>query len=440
MRCEVVAVGTELLLGQVVDTNSAWLGDRLALAGIDCHLRTTVGDNVERIAECVAKALDRADAVVVCGGLGPTPDDVTREAIAAALGVPVIRDQAMVERIAAIFAGRQRQMTANNARQADLPVGAAFIPQERGTAPGLICRARADATKVVYAVPGVPMEMKEMVERAVVPDLVRRGDVPGVILSRVLRTWGRSESGLAERIAERVDAQTNPTIAFLASGIEGLKVRITAKAADQAAARRMLDAEEGALRPLIGDAVFGVDDQSMERVVADLLVERGLTLGVAESLTGGLVGSRLAETEGASEWFRGSIVAYDSQVKFDLLGVPEGPVVSEAAAVAMAKGAIRALEAEVGLGVTGVAGPATQDDQPVGTVFMAVADKAGVEARELHLPGDRRHIRQFAAISLLDLLRRRLLAEKERRAVTDGRPRVLDRTHVRNYDAGSTQA
>ncbi len=409
MRCEVVAVGTELLLGQVVDTNSAWLGDRLALAGIDCHFRTAVGDNVARIAATVALALDRSDAVVVCGGLGPTPDDVTREAIAAALGVHVVRDQAMVERIAAVFAARQREMTANNERQAELPAGASFIAQQRGTAPGLICPVGDEGAKVVYAVPGVPMEMKEMVERAVIPDLVRRAEAPGMILSRVLRTWGLSESALAERIADRVDAQTNPTIAFLASGIEGLKVRITAKAPDEAEARRMLDAEEAVLRPLIGDAVFGVDDHSMERVVADLLVERGVTLGVAESLTGGLVGSRLAETEGASEWFRGSLVAYDSQVKFDLLGVPEGPVVSEKAATAMARGAARALGADVGLGITGVAGPATQEGRPVGTVFMAVADKSGVEAREIHLPGDRQHIRQFAAISLLDLLRRRLL-------------------------------
>jgi len=410
VRVEVVAVGTELLLGQVVDTNSAWLGDRLALAGIDCHFRTVVGDNVGRIAAAVTVALGRAEAVLVCGGLGPTPDDVTREAIAAALGVHVVRDQAMVERIAGIFSARQREMTANNERQAELPAGASFIAQERGTAPGLLCPVGDDGAKVVYAVPGVPMEMKEMVERAVIPDLVGRAAVPGVILSRVLRTWGLSESGLAERIADRVAAQTNPTIAFLASGIEGLKVRITAKAPDEAGARRMLDAEEAELRPLIGDALFGVDDHSMERVVADLLLERGLTLGVAESLTGGLVGSRLAETEGASEWFRGSVVAYDSQVKFDLLGVPEGPVVSREAARAMAAGAARALGADVGLGITGVAGPATQEDQPVGTVFMAVADKAGIEDREMHLPGDRQHIRQFAAISLLDLLRKRLLA------------------------------
>jgi len=305
VRCEVVAVGTELLLGQVVDTNSAWLGDRLALAGIDCHFRTTVGDNVDRIVAAVTIALDRADAVVVCGGLGPTPDDVTRQAVASALGVALVRDEAMVERIADIFADRKREMAANNERQADVPAGGSFIPQERGTAPGLLCPAGNDGAKVVYAVPGVPQEMQEMVERAVIPDLVRRADAPGVIRSRMLRTWGLSESALAECIAERVEAQTNPTIAFLASGIEGLKVRITAKASDEAGARRLLDAEEAELRPLIGDAVFGVDEQSMERVVADALVERGLTIGVAESLTGGLVGSRLAETEGARHHRRG---------------------------------------------------------------------------------------------------------------------------------------
>ncbi|MFN2608526.1 MAG: competence/damage-inducible protein A [Acidimicrobiales bacterium] len=407
-----MAVGTELLLGQVVDTNSAWLGDRLALAGIDCLLQTTVGDNCARIADVVGAALERADAVVVCGGLGPTPDDVTREALAEALGVPLERDQAMVERIRGMFAARRREMAHNNLRQADRPAGATFLPQERGTAPGLICPAGPGGRRVVYAVPGVPFEMQEMVERAVVPDLVRRAGQPGVIRSRMLRTWGLSESALADRIAARVDTQTNPTIAFLASGIDGIKVRITAKAGSGADADRMLDAEEAELRALVGEYVFGVDEQSMERVVADLLVASDLTLAVAESLTGGLVGGRLAETEGASRWFEGSVVAYDSRVKYELLGVPEGPVVCEEAAVAMAEGARRAMRADVGLGVTGVAGPATQEDQPVGTVFIAVADGAGTEARELHFPGDRQHVRQFAAISLLDLARRRLLARE----------------------------
>lgn len=408
MRCEVVAVGTELLLGQVVDTNSAYIGDRLALAGIDSHYQTKVGDNEERIAAVIADALRRSGTVIVCGGLGPTQDDITREAIARALGVPLVRDADMAASIRRMFEARQREMPENNLRQADRPEGATFIPQVRGTAPGLICEAPGGG--VVYALPGVPHEMQEMLERAVTPDLRRRAGDAHVIVSRTLRTWGLGESALAEMVAARVDAQTNPTIAFLASGIEGLKLRLTAKAADVAEASRLLDAEEAELRAILGDLVFGLDDQNMERVVADLLIERGLTLGVAESLTGGLVGSRLAETDGASGWFKGSIVAYDSQVKFDLLGVREGPVVSAQAAAAMAEGASRALKASVGLSVTGVAGPTTQDDQPVGTVFMAVTIGGRTDTAELHLPGGRQLVRQLAAISLLDMLRRRLLA------------------------------
>ena len=414
MRCEVVAVGTELLLGQVVDSNSAYIGDQLALAGIDCHFHTKVGDNCERIASVLRIALDRNDAVIVCGGLGPTSDDISREAIAEVLGVPLVRDPAMVQRIRDLFQARKREMAESNARQADLPEGATFIPQERGTAPGLICPVPgADGGKVVYAIPGVPFEMREMLDRAVIPDLKRRSGSTAVILSRMVRTWGMPESTLGELVASRVQAleeRSNPTIAFLASGIEGIKIRITAKGETEAEAKAMLDDEEAELRSVLGDLVFGVDDQSMERVVADLLLERGLTVGVAESLTGGLVGARLAETGGASKWFRGSIVCYDSKVKFDLLDVPEGPVVSAEAAEAMASGAIKALEANVGISVTGVAGPTTQDDQPVGTVFMAVAMDGQVESAENHFPGDRQHIRQFSTISLLDMLRKRLLA------------------------------
>lgn len=410
MRCEVVAVGTELLLGQVVDTNGAHIGDQLALAGIDCHFHTKVGDNHARIVSALRIALDRNEAVIVCGGLGPTSDDISREAIAEVMGVGLERDAAMVARIRKLFEARRREMAPSNARQADLPAGATFIPQERGTAPGLICPV---GDKVIYAIPGVPMEMTEMLDRGVIPDLKRRSGSAAVILSRMIRTWGEAESTLGERVAGRIEAleaKSNPTIAFLASGIEGLKIRVTAKAPTAPEAKAMLDAEEAELRAILGDLVFGIDDESMERVVADLLTERGLTVGVAESLTGGLVGARLAETKGASKFFRGSIVSYDSKVKFDLLDVPEGPVVCAEAAEAMAWGACKRLEADVGISVTGVAGPATQDGQPVGTVFMAVAMDGKAEVAEAHFPGERQHIRQFSTISLLDMLRRRLLS------------------------------
>jgi nicotinamide-nucleotide amidase len=411
MRCEVVAIGTELLLGQIVDTNSSWMGEQLALAGIDSHFQTKVGDNLDRMVLALRTALARSDAVIVCGGLGPTQDDITREAIAAVMNTTLVRDDAIAERIREMFAARGRAMAENNLRQADVPVGARVIDQVRGTAPGLICPV---GHKVIYAVPGVPYEMTEMMERAILPDLQARAGTAATIVSRTLRTWGLAESTLAETLAPRFEALEQagdgaPTIAFLASGIEGIKVRITVKQPDAESARQMLQAEEAEVRALLGDLVFGADDETMEDAVGNLLRTRGLTLGLAESVTGGLVASRLTNAVGASEWFRGSVVAYASDVKFDVLGVPEGPVVNDDAAKAMAEGARKVLGADIGLAVTGVAGPAEQDGQPVGTVFFGVAMDSGTEAAQVRLPGDRDRVRQFAAISLLDLLRRRLL-------------------------------
>ena len=262
MRCEVVAIGTELLLGQIVDTNSAWIGSQLALAGIDSHFQSKVGDNHGRIVACIRQALERSDAVILCGGLGPTQDDITREAIAEVLGVSLVRSEEIAERIRALFAARGRAMAANNLRQADVPEGASVIPEMPGTAPGLICPSGA---KVIYAVPGVPHEMRAMMLGTVLPDLQRRAGLAAVIKSRVLRTWGHTESGLAELLAPRIlelDAIGNPTLAFQASGIEGIKVRITAKAADHAGADAMLSSEEACLRPLLGDCVFGLDEQT----------------------------------------------------------------------------------------------------------------------------------------------------------------------------------
>jgi nicotinamide-nucleotide amidase len=418
VRCEVVAVGTELLLGQIVDTNSAWIGEQLALAGIDSHFQTKVGDNRERIISAFRLALERSDAVIVCGGLGPTQDDITREALAEVMGVELVRDDGIADAIREMFASRGRPMADNNLRQADVPVGASIIEQRRGTAPGLICPVTVagpdgePVEKVVYAVPGVPYEMTEMVERSILPDLRLRSGQPATILSRTLRTWGESESALAERLAgriEQLDERGNPTLAFLASGIEGLKVRITAKGPDEVSCRELLAHEEGVLRDILGDIVFGVDEETMEIAVASLLDAKGLTLGLAESVTGGLLGARLTAAPGASTWFRGSVVSYASEVKYDLLSVPEGPVVTGAAAEAMAVGARKVLGADVGLAVTGVAGPADQEGVAPGTVFVGLALDDSVEARELKLPGDRQRVREFAVISALDLLRHRLL-------------------------------
>jgi len=413
----VLAVGTELLLGQIVDTNSAWLGEQLALGGIDSHFHQVVGDNQARIVLALRSALARSDGVVVCGGLGPTQDDITRQAIAEVMQVALVRDPAIVERIGAMFRARGREMAESNLHQADVPVGATPIDQQIGTAPGLICPV---GHKVVYALPGVPYEMTEMFTRAVLPDLRRRaleaGEDPSVITSRVVRTWGMSESGLADALAPRIAALDaaggNPTIAFLASGIEGIKVRITAKARDADAAAALLDAEEGEVRALVGEVVFGLDADTMETALARVLVERDLSFGLAESLTGGLVASRLVAVAGASAWFRGSIVSYASEVKYSVLGVPPGPVVTEAAARAMAEGARRVLGADVGLALTGVAGPESQEGVAPGTVMVGLAlPGRGAESTEFHLPGDRERVRQYSAISALDFVRRRIIAE-----------------------------
>ena len=415
MRVEIVAVGTELLLGQIADTNSQWLGERLAAVGIGSHFHQHVGDNHERIVLALRTALARSDAVIVCGGLGPTQDDITRAAIADVMNVPLERHEDLVEVIRAMFSARGRTMPENNLLQADVPRGATVIPQTRGTAPGLICPV---GQKVVYALPGVPYEMTDMIERVVLDDLLARVRASGetaVIRSRVLRTWGASESGLAEAVAERFEALVGDpriTIAFLASGIEGIKVRLTARGDDDEHAGWLLADEEALVRDAIvgrfGDIIFGVDDETMEDAVARRLLESGDTLGLAESLTGGLIASRLVNVEGASRWLRGGVVSYASAVKFDLLGVPEGPVVTAAAAEAMAEGARRALGSTIGLSVTGVAGPDEQDGQRAGTVFVGLALGERTSHAQLALPGDRPRVRAYSAISALDFLRRSL--------------------------------
>ncbi|MEY4361702.1 MAG: hypothetical protein RL391_1008, partial [Actinomycetota bacterium] len=328
MRCAVVAVGTELLLGQIVDTNSSWIGEQLAANGIDSLIQYKVGDNQKRIVEVLRAALRDADAVIMCGGLGPTHDDLTREAIAEVMGVELEMHDDLADVIRQIFESRGRRMPENNLQQAMVPRGAEPIRQTRGTAPGLICPV---GDKVVYAVPGVPHEMHDMVERVILSDLRRRGGDVSVIVSRVIRTWGESESGLNERldgVIAELESAGNPTLAFLASGWEGLKVRLTAKGATEKDARRLIATWQERVEEQVGDFVFGYDTDTMESVVLGRLRDKGWSLGLAESVTGGLVAGRLTAVPGASETFRGSIVSYASDVKFDVLGVSEGPVVS----------------------------------------------------------------------------------------------------------------
>ncbi len=409
MRCSVVAVGTELLLGQIVDTNSSWLGEQLASAGIDSLFQVKVGDNLGRIVATLRSTLEQADAIIICGGLGPTHDDITREAIAEIMGVELEMNDEVALVIDQLFTSRGRRMPQNNLRQAMVPKGAKIIEQRRGTAPGLICPV---GEKVMYAVPGVPFELYEMFERAILPDLLARSGEASVIKSRVLRTWGDSESGLNERLVgviNELEKVGNPTLAFLASGWEGIKVRLTAKANTESQAIELLDMWDAKVREQVEDLVFGVDGQNMESVVLQNLRERKLTLGIAESVTGGLMAGRLTAIAGASDVFRGAIVSYDSEVKFELLSVSRGPVVSESAAKEMAVGVRKTLGSDIGLAVTGVAGPTEQDGVKVGTLCVGLAMPNGdVRSTTFSLPYGREQMRQFSVISALNFLRQSL--------------------------------
>ncbi|MFM8663587.1 MAG: competence/damage-inducible protein A, partial [Acidimicrobiaceae bacterium] len=409
MRCSVVAVGTELLLGQIVDTNSSWLGEQLAAAGIDSLFQVKVGDNLARIVATLRSTLEQADAIIICGGLGPTHDDITREAIAEIMGVELEMNDEVALVIEQLFTSRGRRMPQNNLRQAMVPKGAKIIEQRRGTAPGLICPV---GEKVMYAVPGVPFELYEMFERAILPDLLARSGEASVIKSRVLRTWGDSESGLNERLVgviNELEKVGNPTLAFLASGWEGIKVRLTAKANTESQAIELLDVWDAKVREQVKDLVFGVDEQNMETVVLQNLRDRKLTLGIAESVTGGLVSGRLTAIAGASDVFRGAIVSYDSEVKFELLNVTRGPVVSETAAKEMAIGVRKALGSDIGLALTGVAGPTEQDGVKVGTLCVGLAMPDGdVRTTTFNLPYGREQMRQFSVISALNFLRQSL--------------------------------
>ncbi len=394
MRCEVVAIGTELLLGQIIDSNSSWIGEQLALAGIDCHFQVKVGDNAERIAFCLRQALDRADAVICCGGLGPTQDDITRDVIADVMGVALHRDETIVDKIREMFEARGREMTDNNKRQADVPEGASVIAEMPGTAPGLVCPI---GDKVIYAVPGVPYEMHEMMEGTILPDLRRRSGETAVIRSRILKTWGMSESGLAETLEphlDKLDETGHATIAFQASGIEGLKVRLTVKAADEDAADAVLSAEEALVREVLGDIIFAVDDETMESVVLETLRRRAETLALHESLTGGLMATRMTAVDPEHAVFAGSLTE-----------APEGHVAVQEDAITMANEARTTFDATYGLAAVT---PSNHRDFAPGTVFAAIATSSGGHAATVALPGDRRRLRNYAVISALEFLRKSL--------------------------------
>jgi len=401
---EVIAVGTELLLGQIVNGNAATIGEALASEGHDAHYQVVVGDNPERIALAIGMALSRADAVVMTGGIGPTPDDLTREAICAATGRAMRFSTEWAETLGRRFAVRGWDMPSSNLRQAEYPEGAELIENPKGTAPGLALSHRG---KWIFALPGVPAEMVELFTTAVIPRLRQASGASETLVNRIIRTWGRSESRTAELLDDLYQGSVNPSLAYLASAGE-IKVRITAKAADTVRAEQMIAplAEEVCRR--LGRAVFGFDDQTIERRLMELLSERQWTIGTAESMTAGMVAARITATPGASGVFRGSVVSYASDLKEKLLGVESDAlaagVVSARTARQMAEGVRRTLGVDVGVGITGSAGPEPAD-APVGVSFVGIATPTDSAVRRLRMPGDRERIRAYTTTAALHLAR-----------------------------------
>ena len=408
MRAEIIGVGTEILLGQIANSNAQWISEKLAEIGVDVLHHQAVGDNVDRIAAAFEEALSRADVVIATGGLGPTQDDITREGLAKALDVKLERDPEIERFLRDKFEKLGRPMPEINLVQADVPVGGRTIMPERGTAPGLVCETDG---KVVYAVPGVPAEMREMMQRAILPELGERSG-PSAIVSRVLRSTGMPESRVAEVLADLFEGNENPTVAYLASSGE-VKVRLTAKAPTRAEAEQLIAPLAEEVERRLAPHVFTTGDEELEQAVGRELRARRRTVACAESLTGGGLAARLTRAPGASEYFLGSAVTYTGDAKQQVLGVSketiEGPgVVSEACAREMAAGARRLFGADVAVSLTGVAGPEPHGGEPPGQIWIAL-DADGVQhARGFRAPGDRDQVRRWAEQAALDLLRRYL--------------------------------
>lgn len=406
MRAELIAVGTEILLGQIDNSHARFLSEDLATLGISVYFHSAVGDNIDRLATLLQTALSRSDIVILTGGLGPTDDDLTREAVARVAGVSCVYDESAFETHVAPFFRRAGRTAAENNRKQAMRVGdAVFLPNPRGTAPGQYLRT---GDTHVFLLPGPPLEMRPMYRESVRPRLLELvGE--GVIESRVLHLFGIGESDAETRLKDLLRVQTNPTVAPLASEGEML-FRITAKARSHAEAQALIAPVEREIMDRLGRFVYGFDDDTLATVAQRSLIESGHSVAFAESCTGGLLTSMLVQIPGSSACLRGSVVAYDNAVKVGVLGVDPQTLerdgaVSEAVAGQMAEGVCRQLGADYGVGVTGVAGPGGGTaEKPVGLVYVAVSDLRGTNIVRRVFTGNREQVRIRAAKTALHAL------------------------------------
>jgi len=406
MKAEIIAVGTELLLGQIANGNARYLSEKLAELGIDVYWHATVGDNAVRLTEALKTALARVDLVVLCGGLGPTMDDLTKETVADVLGLPLEADQEWENHLQQFFSSLGRYMTENNRKQALVPRGAKILLNEHGTAPGLWLE---HGQQLLVLLPGPPRELEPMFTQEVAPRLAEyAGSEP--IISRVLRVAGLGESTMEDVIADIVTTQTNPTIAPLAHYTE-VHLRLTAKSGSREEAEKMLDGLEERIRERLGTAIFGRDEESLAEAVAKILLGKKLTLAVAESCTGGLLSTMLTSVPGSSAYFLQGLVTYSNRAKMDLLGIKpallrEHGAVSAEVAKAMAENVRRRAASDLSLAISGVAGPdGGTEEKPVGLVYIALATPQKLDCRKLTFLGTRESIRERAAVTALNLLR-----------------------------------
>ncbi len=415
MTAEIICVGTELLLGNIVNTNAAFLSEKLAYLGINCYFQTVVGDNRDRLLSVINTALSRADILIFSGGLGPTEDDLTKETVAEALGKKLIRDKKAEQEIADYFALRGRITTDNNWKQADVIEGCEILYNKNGTAPGIFV---SEGEKTVILLPGPPLELKSMFTDSVMPKLQQK--CGQVFYSQTVKIVGPGESSVETQILDMLDTQDNPTIAPYAKTGE-VHLRVTARAKDEKEAREKTAPVVEELYRRFGNAVYTTDaDETLEMALTKLLMKKKYTMTTAESCTGGMIAARMVNAPGVSAVLKSGFITYANEAKEELLGVSHDTLekfgaVSRETAEEMAEGAAKAAHTDAAVAVTGIAGPdGGTKEKPVGLVYIGVNVRGNVEVREYHFSGSRQKIRESVTAAALTFLREKLLASEER--------------------------
>jgi len=409
MNAEILAVGTELLLGQIANTNAQYISQRLPEVGVNVYYHGVVGDNPKRLKNALNIALSRSDVVIMTGGLGPTKDDLTKETVAEVLNRKLVLDEDSLNVMRSFFAKHNRVMTENNIKQAYLPEGCIIIRNKNGTAPGCIIE---HGDKIVIMLPGPPSEMRPMFDETVIPYFRNKSN--SRLVSRFVKIFGVGESAVEDKIMDLIDNQTNPTIAPYAKPGE-VMLRVTANCNTLEEAEKLINPIVDEIKNRLGDAVYSTDNKELEEIVADLLLSKNVTISVAESCTGGLISKTFTDIPGISKVFMSGIVSYSNNAKIDILGVKPETIqkygaVSKNTAIEMAENIRKISNTDIGISSTGIAGPSGgSEEKPVGLVYVAMATKDGVECKELRLWGERTRIRNVTCLHAMDMVRRYLL-------------------------------